>query len=129
VASKELRDSVFLQSAHKLASLVLRRSREMGRYALGQKKTPYVASFHQEMSGIGYEFLRLASPASLPSLLLQRNEAGHSGTETIARSTTRGTPASDWKHCSLLYRKWKAKDDKEHERPAELIGESRLSRA
>jgi len=33
-------------------------------------ETPYLASFHQGMAAIGYEFLRLATPASLPSLLL-----------------------------------------------------------
>jgi len=38
--------------------------------ALGWKKAPYLASFHQGMAGIGYEFLRLAAPDSLPSLLL-----------------------------------------------------------
>jgi lantibiotic modifying enzyme len=37
---------------------------------LGWKKAPYLASFHQGMAGIGYEYLRLAAPASLPSLLL-----------------------------------------------------------
>ena len=70
VASKELGDPAFLQEARKLASTVLCRSRREGGYALGWKKAPYLASFHQGMAGIGYEFLRLAAPESLPSLLL-----------------------------------------------------------
>jgi len=70
VAAKELGDPACLQEAKKMASSVLRRSRECGSYALGWKKAPYLASFHQGMAGIGYEFLRLASPTSLPSLLL-----------------------------------------------------------
>src|SRR5271157_4471905 len=69
-ASKELGDPAYLQEARKLASAVLRRSRREGGYALGWKKAPYLASFHQGMAGIGYEFLRLAAPDSLPSLLL-----------------------------------------------------------
>jgi len=70
VAAKELGDPAYLQEAQKMASSVLRRSRQDGGYALGWKKAPYLASFHQGMAGIGYEFLRLAAPASLPSLLL-----------------------------------------------------------
>ena len=70
LASKELGDPAFLQEARKLASTVLCRSRREGGYALGWKKAPYLASFHQGMAGIGYEFLRLAAPESLPSLLL-----------------------------------------------------------
>ncbi|HYK88706.1 MAG TPA: lanthionine synthetase LanC family protein [Acidobacteriota bacterium] len=70
VAAKELGDPACLQEARKVASSVLRRARQSGSYALGWKKAPYLASFHQGMAGIGYEFLRLAAPASLPSLLL-----------------------------------------------------------
>jgi type 2 lantibiotic biosynthesis protein LanM len=70
VAAKELGDPASLQQAEKMASSVLRRSRQEGSYALGWKKAPYLASFHQGMAGIGYQFLRLAAPASLPSLLL-----------------------------------------------------------
>jgi type 2 lantibiotic biosynthesis protein LanM len=70
VAAKELGDPACLQQARKTASSVLRRSRQTGSYALGWKKAPYLASFHQGMAGIGYEFLRLAAPASVPSLLL-----------------------------------------------------------
>jgi type 2 lantibiotic biosynthesis protein LanM len=70
VADKELGDPAYLQQARKMASAILRRSREEGSYALGWKKAPYLPAFHQGMSGIGYEFLRLAAPASLPSLLL-----------------------------------------------------------
>jgi type 2 lantibiotic biosynthesis protein LanM len=70
VAGKELGDPAYQQQAQEMASSILRRSRQVGSYALGWKKAPYLASFHQGMAGIGYEFLRLAAPASLPSLLL-----------------------------------------------------------
>jgi type 2 lantibiotic biosynthesis protein LanM len=70
VAAKELSDPAYLQEARKMASSVLRRSRSEGGYTLGWQKAPYLASFHQGMAGIGYEFLRLAAPASLPSLLI-----------------------------------------------------------
>ncbi len=70
VAARELGDPAYLQQARKMASAVLRRSQQQSGYALGWKNTPYLASFHQGMAGIGYEFLRLATPASLPSLLL-----------------------------------------------------------
>ncbi len=70
VAAKELGDPAYLQDARKMASVVLRRSQQDGGYALGWKKAPYLASFHQGMAGIGYEFLRLTAPGSLPSLLL-----------------------------------------------------------
>jgi type 2 lantibiotic biosynthesis protein LanM len=70
VAAKVLGDPVYLQEAQKMASTVLRRSQPPGNYSLGWKKAPFLASFHQGMAGIGYEYLRLAAPASLPSLLL-----------------------------------------------------------
>ncbi len=69
-AAKMLGDPAYLQHAQEMASSILRRSRQEGSYALGWKKAPYLASFHQGMAGIGYEFLRLAAPDSLPSLLL-----------------------------------------------------------
>src|SRR5208282_1071562 len=70
VAAKEHGDPAYLAEARKMGSAILRRSRPPGTYALGWKRSPYLAGFHQGMSGIGYEFLRLAAPASLPSLLL-----------------------------------------------------------
>jgi lantibiotic modifying enzyme len=70
VAAKELGDTAYLKQAQMMASTVLRRSQPPGSYALGWKKAPYLASFHQGMAGIGYEYLRLAAPATLPSLLL-----------------------------------------------------------
>jgi len=70
VAAKELGDPAYLQEARKMGSTILRRSQPPGSYSLGWKKAPYLASFHQGMAGIGYEYLRLAAPASLPSLLL-----------------------------------------------------------
>ena len=70
VAAKELGDPAYLEQARKMASAMLRRSRHAGHYDLGWEKVPYLASFHQGMSGIGYEFMRLAAPASFPSLLL-----------------------------------------------------------
>ena len=70
VAAKELGDPAYLQEARTIGSTVLRRSQPPGSYSLGWKKAPYLASFHQGMAGIGYEYLRLAAPASLPSLLL-----------------------------------------------------------
>ena len=70
VAARELGDPAYLDEARKMASSVLRRSRQEGKYALGWKQAPFLASFHQGMSGIGYEFLHLAAPKSLPSLLM-----------------------------------------------------------
>jgi lantibiotic modifying enzyme len=70
VAAKMLGDPSYLQEARRMWSAILRRSQPSGSYALGWKKAPYLASFHQGMAGIGYEFLRLAAPDSLPSLLL-----------------------------------------------------------
>ncbi len=70
VAARKLGDPAYLPQAQKMASSVLRRSRQEGTYKMGWKKAPYLASFHQGMAGIGYEFLRLAAPGSLPSLLL-----------------------------------------------------------
>ena len=70
VAAKMLGDPAYLQHAQEMASSILRRSQREGSYALGWKKAPYLASFHQGMAGIGYEYLRLAAPAALPSLLL-----------------------------------------------------------
>ena len=70
VAAKELGDPAYLQEARRMGSAILRRSQPPGSYASALKKAPYLASFHQGMAGIGYEFLRLAAPASLPSLLL-----------------------------------------------------------
>jgi type 2 lantibiotic biosynthesis protein LanM len=70
VAAKELGDPVYLQEARRMGSTILRRSQPPAGYALGWKKAPFLASFHQGMAGIGYEYLRLAAPDSLPSLLL-----------------------------------------------------------
>ncbi len=70
VAAKELGDPAYLQEARRMGCAILRRSQPPGSYALAWKKAPYLASFHQGMAGIGYEFLRLAAPDSLPSLLL-----------------------------------------------------------
>ena len=70
VAAKELGDPAYLQEARTMGSTILRRSQPPGSYARGWKKAPFLASFHQGMAGIGYEFLRLAAPDSLPSLLL-----------------------------------------------------------
>jgi len=70
VAARELCNPAYLQDARKMGSTILRRSQASGSYALGWKKAPVLASFHQGMAGIGYEYLRLADPASLPSLLI-----------------------------------------------------------
>ena len=70
VAAKELGDPVYLLEARKIGSTMLRRSQPPRSYELGWKNAPYLASFHQGMAGIGYEYLRLAAPACLPSLLL-----------------------------------------------------------
>jgi type 2 lantibiotic biosynthesis protein LanM len=70
VAARALNYPAYLQEAQTLASYTLRRSRQGGSYALGWKRAPFLASFHQGMSGIGYEYLRLAAPTSFPSLLL-----------------------------------------------------------
>jgi hypothetical protein len=65
-----LGDLAYLREARKIAAAVFSRSRKQGGYSLGWKKAPYLASFHRGMAGIGYEYLRLAAPPSLPSLLL-----------------------------------------------------------
>ena len=70
VAAKELRRPQLLTGGRTVASAVLKHSRPPGKYDLGWKKSPYLVSFHQGMSGIGYEYLRLAAPTALPSLLL-----------------------------------------------------------
>jgi len=70
VAAKKLGDPAYLEQGQQMASSVLQRSRQCGHYKLGWKNPPFLASFRQGMAGIGYEFLRLAAPTSLPSLLL-----------------------------------------------------------
>lgn len=70
VAARELCEPAYLHEAQKVGSTVLRRSQPNGSYALGWKKAPFLASFHQGMAGIGYQYLRLAAPDSMPSLLL-----------------------------------------------------------
>jgi lantibiotic modifying enzyme len=70
VAAKWMADPAYLQEARRMGSTILRRSQAPGSYSLKWKRSPYLASFHQGMSGIGYEYLRLAAPDSLPSLLL-----------------------------------------------------------
>jgi type 2 lantibiotic biosynthesis protein LanM len=70
VASKELDDEAYLEEAQRVASSILRRSQTLKSYQLGWKRAPFLAAFHQGMSGIGYEYLRLSFPDSLPSLLL-----------------------------------------------------------
>jgi type 2 lantibiotic biosynthesis protein LanM len=69
VAAQKLGNLDYLREARTMASTVLRRAQPSGKYLLGWKKVPFLAGFHQGMSGIGYEFLRLANP-ELPSLLL-----------------------------------------------------------
>lgn len=58
-----------LQEARELAGKVIARARQRGRYALGWDSGPYIPSFHQGMAGAGYQFLRLAMPGKLPSIL------------------------------------------------------------
>lgn len=70
VAARELGDPVYLHEARQWGTTVLHRTRPPGTYALGQPNAPLHASFHQGLSGIGYEFLRLADPLALPSILL-----------------------------------------------------------
>jgi hypothetical protein len=41
-----------------------------GRHTLGWKKAPYLAGVTWGCPGMGYEYLRLAAPRSLRSLLL-----------------------------------------------------------
>jgi len=58
-----------LDEARQLAGKVIARARQRGRYALGWDSGPYIPSFHQGMAGVGYQFLRLAMPGKLPSIL------------------------------------------------------------
>jgi lantibiotic modifying enzyme len=70
VASKELRDFLFLRHAHKIASFVLRLSTDGTVRVVTKKNTLHCIVSARDVSELASEFLRLASPDSLPSLLL-----------------------------------------------------------
>jgi lantibiotic modifying enzyme len=60
------------ESAFRLADATVRRARRNGGYRLlpGFAAGPFVPSFFQGLSGIGYTLLRLAHPGDLPDVLV-----------------------------------------------------------
>jgi type 2 lantibiotic biosynthesis protein LanM len=62
--------SAYLEKAHQIADSVVARAQQNGHYGLGTDKSFSSPSFHQGTAGIGYQLLRLASPQSLPCVLL-----------------------------------------------------------
>lgn len=52
-----------------LATQVVSRARQTNDYRLGVPRAMEMASFHQGLSGIGYQLLRLALPLRIPSVL------------------------------------------------------------
>jgi lantibiotic modifying enzyme len=62
--------SVYMEKANQIGSSVLRRAEANGHYGLGTNTAFESPSFHQGTAGIGYQFLRLAAPRVLPSILL-----------------------------------------------------------
>ncbi|MGZ4853707.1 MAG: lanthionine synthetase LanC family protein, partial [Candidatus Angelobacter sp.] len=62
--------SAYMEKAVQIGTSVVRRAQIHGHYALGTDRSFSSPSFHQGTAGIGYQLLRLASPQSLPSVLL-----------------------------------------------------------
>jgi type 2 lantibiotic biosynthesis protein LanM len=62
--------NVYMEKANQIGTSVLRRARTNGHYKLGTNVSFESPSFHQGTAGIGYQFLRLAAPRTLPSVLL-----------------------------------------------------------
>jgi lantibiotic modifying enzyme len=68
-AGRSLADAKYTKAARRVAGFVLRRARRDSQYSLGWGHGPYLPSFQQGMSGIGYQFLRMAHPDALPDVL------------------------------------------------------------
>lgn len=72
VASQKLGNQESLNTAREQAAWVVEKAKENGTYALSSHSTKSVfcPNFFKGSAGIGYQFLRLASPESLPSVLI-----------------------------------------------------------
>jgi lantibiotic modifying enzyme len=58
------------KQALSLTQRAVDRARATGHYGLGWDSGLYIPSFHQGMSGIGYQLLRFAEPEQIPCALL-----------------------------------------------------------
>ncbi|AOY80876.1 type 2 lanthipeptide synthetase LanM family protein [Moorena producens JHB] len=72
VASQKLGNQEWLNTARKQAASVVARAKENGAYAFLPHftKSVFSPSFFKGSAGVGYQLLRLASPESLPSVLI-----------------------------------------------------------
>jgi lantibiotic modifying enzyme len=68
-ASTRLNKPEHLQRAKAIGSAIVERAREQGRYSAGVKDGIVIPTFHQGLAGIGYQLLRMADPATVPSVL------------------------------------------------------------
>jgi len=68
-ASSHLGRPELLSHARQIGSSVLHRADSNGRFMVGIPNGIYVPSLHQGMAGVGYQFLRLAKPDQVPSVL------------------------------------------------------------
>lgn len=69
-AASEMQQPQLYTQAISLTTQVLMRADTLNSFGFGIKKSYYNPCFFQGMAGIGYHFLRLATPNELPSLLL-----------------------------------------------------------
>ncbi|MGE5606305.1 MAG: type 2 lanthipeptide synthetase LanM family protein [Bacteroidota bacterium] len=65
-----MNDEQLLKEAARRTAEVIAVAKKRGRYGLNWKEGPYNPAFFQGATGIGYEFLRVADPESLSSVLL-----------------------------------------------------------
>jgi lantibiotic modifying enzyme len=68
-ASEERREPALADAARTLAAQLLARKRASGHYATGWGREVAHLGLYPGLAGIAYEYLRLAEPAALPSLL------------------------------------------------------------
>ena len=69
-AGMRLGRSEYVEHAMTVTSTVVDRARSAGHYLIGWDKSAFVSSFHQGMSGVGYQLLRTARPDTFHSVLL-----------------------------------------------------------
>lgn len=65
-----LSESKWIDGAEKLVSAVVAQARRSGRFKASFEQNFYNPSLYQGNAGLGYQFLRLAEPRLLPSLIL-----------------------------------------------------------
>lgn len=65
-----INDEQLIKEASRRTVQVIAAGKKRGRYGLNWKEGPYNPAFFQGATGIGYEFLRVAYPESLSSVLL-----------------------------------------------------------